>query len=159
MKIECEIKCVRFPLLLSFPFSHSFICVLHPPHPPTHLPWSTVLSAGWRVTCGVYVSVCLTVYSELILTHSINLSYNGSNPTCPLESKRVSACLCFRRVRMSCPNAEYTRAWHMFLYLIVFVSASMHFPAWFVCVCVCLLLLQTRAFKSMLQCFMCSCLV
>lgn len=37
------------------------------------------------MTCGVYVGVCFSVYSELILTHSINLSYNRSTPTCPLE--------------------------------------------------------------------------
>lgn len=86
-----------FPLLPLL-FSPSFSIFLHP---PARSLWSTVLSTGWSVTCGVYVSVCLTVYSELILTHSINLSYNRSTPTCPLESVRVRfrcACVCFGRV-------------------------------------------------------------
>lgn len=49
---------------------------------PSALGWWTVFSAGWSVTCAAYVTVYLSVYSEPILTHSINLSYNWSTPTC-----------------------------------------------------------------------------
>ena len=99
--------------------SPSFATVLHS---PAHLRWSTVLSKGWSVTCGVYVSVCLTVYSELILTHSIYLSYNRSTPTCPLESVRVcvfyvgpcslrTLVIAFRSIRYAFGACVSVRVW------------------------------------------------
>lgn len=128
---------------LSFPFL-SLIYIFHS-SPAACFPWSTVLTAGWSVTCGVYVSVCLTVYSELILKHSINLSYSRSNPTCPLDSECVSANARFTCWLHACPTHVLQHLWHPECILPPDLCTS---------VCP---FLQIRASRSMQQYFMCSC--
>lgn len=125
--ITLKKKSEMFPF---FPLSAllSFVCVFHTRHPPARSSWSTPLSTGWSVTCGVYVSVCLTVYSELILAHSINLSRNRSHPTCPLWSVRGPARACLRCVCLPRKHACNTRVHEG-----VWCHPLCIFPNWFVC--------------------------
>lgn len=118
-----------------------FFPSVYPPHSPAHLLWSTVLSTGWSVTCGVYVSVCLTVYSELILTHSIYLSYNRSTPTCPLESaracRRARLCVFFFFFKgVSARRKTHTHAQRAFITALG-VDPICIFHAWFGRACSC----------------------
>lgn len=145
-------KCQGIPFLFEnylsvFVASTVFLCS------PTALLWWTVLPTGWSVTCGVYVSVCLSVYSEPILTHSINLSYNRSTPTCPF---RGASCIFGVLLPLQYERTTYSPFFKLFYtsdlcMLVVCVRAWCN---------------RTRseglwagASRSMQRCFMFSCLV